>query len=104
MLGPIHPPDPEPSGCAGRGVRVRVKTDADSAAEEFRRQRAALDPEMASDVPEDARERADAEARVIGDRHVMLAALLRGEAQVTPDLTRDLIAIAAQGAREFTAR
>jgi hypothetical protein len=53
-------------------VRVQMRTD--SVTEEFRRERAALDPEMARHIGEDARERADAEARVIGDRHVMLTA------------------------------
>ena len=83
---------------------VRVQKRADSAPKERRRERAALDPEMAGDIREDARERADAEARVIGDRHVMLPALLRRKAHVTADLARDLVAIAAQRTSELTAR
>jgi hypothetical protein len=82
---------------------VRVQKRADSATEEFRRERTALDPEMARDIREDARERADTEARVIGDRHVMLAALLGREAQVTADLARHLVAVAAQRTGELTA-
>jgi hypothetical protein len=51
---------------------------------------------MARHISEDARKCADAEARVIWDCHGMLATLLRREAQVTPSLTRDFIAVAAQ--------
>jgi hypothetical protein len=42
--------------------------------------------DVRGDVGEDAGERADAETRVIGDRDVMLAALLGGEPQVAPSL------------------
>jgi hypothetical protein len=40
----------------------------------------------------------------IGNRHVMLTALLRREAQMTAHLTRDLLAVSAQRAGELTAR
>jgi hypothetical protein len=55
-----------------------------SGVEELRGERTALDLQMPGDFPEDARQRADAEARMIGDRHVMLASLSCRETQVTP--------------------
>ena len=57
---------------------------------------------MLGDGVEDAGERADAELLVIGDRHVVLAALLRREAHVAARLVRALIAVAAQEPGELT--
>lgn len=50
---------------------------------------------MGGDITEDARERADAEVRVIWDCHVMFAALLRGETHVAARLPRDRVPVAA---------
>ena len=75
--------------------------DARSAVEEFRRERGALDVEMVRDVTEDARERADAEVRMVGDRHVMFAALRRREAHVAARLSRDRVPIAAERTGEI---
>src|SRR5258708_8502729 len=51
---------------------------------------------MAGDISEDARERADAEVRVVGDRHVMFAALLGRESHVAARLSRDGVSVAAE--------
>jgi hypothetical protein len=48
-----------------------------SGVEELLRKRGTVDLEMDGDIANDARECADAEVRVIGNRYVMLAALLR---------------------------
>lgn len=69
--------------------------------EEHGRECGTLEPEVAGDVPEDAREGADAEARVIGDRDMMLAALLRCEAHVTTRFARHRVSVATEGAREI---
>lgn len=65
-----------------------------SPVEERCRERRALDPEMCCHIGEDTRERADAETRVIGDRDMMLTALLRCEPHVTPRLARHRVSIA----------
>lgn len=49
---------------------------------------------MRSHVPEDPGKRADSETRVIGNRYVVLAAVLSREPQVTTSLAGDLIAVA----------
>jgi hypothetical protein len=48
-----------------------------------------------SDGSEDARERADAEARMIGDRHVVFATMLRRQAHMAAGLPCDLVSITA---------
>ena len=50
---------------------------------------------MPGDISEDAREGADAEVRMIGDRDVMFATLLRGEAHVAARLPRDRVPVTA---------
>lgn len=59
---------------------------------------------MCSDITDDAGERADAQAWMIWDRHVMFAVLRRCEAHVAPRLTRDRVAVLAECAREVTPR
>ena len=66
-----------------------------SALEELGRECAARDLHVLRHIGEDAGEGADAEARVIGDGEVMLAALLRGEPQVAPGFPRHGISVAA---------
>lgn len=75
----------------------------ESRTKEGGRQRRTLDPEMRRHVAEDARERADSEARVIGDGDVMRAALLCREAHVTARLARHGVAVATEDAREIAA-
>ena len=50
---------------------------------------------MCRDLAHDARERTDAEIPMIGDREVMFATLLRGEAHVAAGLARERVSVAA---------
>ena len=68
--------------------------------EELGGERRALDLEMRGDVRDNAGERSDADARVVGDRHVMFAALMRRQPQVTPCLTGHPVAVATECPRE----
>lgn len=61
-------------------------------AEEPLEQRFALEPEVGADLVEDRRQRAHSECCVVGDRQVMLAGFLGGEAQVTARLPCDRVA------------
>lgn len=66
-----------------------------SALEEFRHERISLDAKMLRHVSEDAREGSESHARMIGDRDVVLAALLRCKPHVTSGLARNLVPVTA---------
>ena len=73
-------------------------------AEELRDERGALQPEVVGDQVEDGGEGADAEGVVRRDGDVMLAALLRRQAQMTAGLPGDLVAQPLEPPGEVAAR
>ena len=84
-------------------VRLVASNRLRSRVKEGGRERSPLDSEVRRHLAEDARYRADSEARVIGDGEVMLAALLCREAHVTARLARHGVAVATEDADEITA-
>ena len=74
-----------------------------SALEEFACERAARDLQVLRHIGEDGGEGANAETGVIGDREVVLAALLRGEAEVAPGFPRHGVSVSAEGPGELAA-
>ena len=81
--------------CCITSSAVKIWRVVRSALEERRRERTALDVEMARDVRENAGERAESEIRVVRDRDVMFATVLRREAHVAARFARHLVPITA---------